>query len=51
MKREPEPERRDVALAALDAVRTIDQRDEAHDEALVSAFLCAAWPTLQAQNQ
>jgi hypothetical protein len=51
MTAEPEPGPRDVALAGVNAIREIDQTDEEHDDALVAAFLCAAWPTLRAQNQ
>jgi len=51
MKPEREPGPRDVALAGVNAIREIDETDYEHDEALVAAFLCAAWPTLRAQNQ
>jgi hypothetical protein len=47
-----EPERLpELAAAARDAARDIDQSTADDVEALVSAFLGAAWPTLQAQNQ
>ncbi len=51
MTPEREPGPHDVALAGFNAIREIDETDEQHDEALVAAFLCAAWPTLRAQNQ
>lgn len=49
--REPDPEPMQFASAVLIAVREIDEDDEEQLDALVSAFLCAAWPTLLAQNQ
>ena len=38
-------------MAGLVAIHEIGQRDERHDDALVAAFLSAAWPTALAQNQ
>jgi hypothetical protein len=51
MRPEREPEWREIAAAGVAAIRTIDRRDEASEEALLAAFLCAAWPSFQAQNQ
>jgi hypothetical protein len=53
---EPNPDRSHLDAAArvaatLVAARDIEQHDEQDIDALVSAFLCAAWPTAQAQNQ
>lgn len=47
--REPAPP--EIVLAGVRAVREIDQRDVQDVEALVYAFLCAAWPSTLAQNQ
>jgi hypothetical protein len=47
-----EPERLpDLAAAARDAARDIDQSTAVDLDALAAAFIGAAWPTLQAQNQ
>lgn len=51
MKDERELKPYDLALAGFSAIRQIDQTDAWQDEALASAFLCAAWPSLRAQNQ
>jgi hypothetical protein len=48
---ESDPSPREILLAGADAVREIDERSEQATEALLSAVLCAAWPTLLAQNQ
>jgi hypothetical protein len=47
---EPDPVP-NVAVAARTAVRDIDRSNAREDAQLVEAFLWAAWPTLQAQNQ
>jgi hypothetical protein len=50
--REPRPEKLVVpAAAARSALYAIDHNDERQVEGLVTDFLCAAWPTLLAQNQ
>ena len=43
----------EVSAAALLArvIRDIDQSTEAHRDVLLSALLCAAWPTRPAQDQ
>jgi hypothetical protein len=41
----------EVAFAGFNAIREIDQTDQAHEDALLAAFLCAAWPSVRAQNQ
>lgn len=51
MKREPDGEPSEIALAGFNAIREIDQDDDRYAEALAEAFLCAAWPSLRAQNQ
>jgi hypothetical protein len=51
MTPDQEPGPRGIILAGLRAVREIDQRDVEDIEALVYAFLCAAWPSRRAQNQ
>ena len=38
-------------MAGAVAVQDIDERSVRDAEALLSAVLCAAWPTLGAQNQ
>jgi hypothetical protein len=38
-------------VAGLTALQEIDERSNQETEALLSAVLCAAWPTLRAQNQ
>jgi hypothetical protein len=38
-------------MAGAVAVKDIDERTVRESEALLSAVLCAAWPTLAAQNQ
>jgi len=50
--RDPSPDNRKITVtAALSAVKAIDQSNPRQVDAHVAAFLCAAWPTLQAQNQ
>lgn len=51
LKPDRELTRREAALAASNAIDEIDDRDEQQDDALVAAFLCAAWPSALAQNQ
>jgi hypothetical protein len=51
MNPEREPGERDVVVAGFKAIREIDRSDCRRDDALVAAFLCAAWPSEQAQNQ
>ena len=46
-----DPAVNEVMLAGLSAIRVIDESDEWYHGALLSGFLCAAWPTLRAQNQ
>jgi hypothetical protein len=47
-----EPERLpELAAAARDAARDIDQSTADDLDVLAEAFMGAAWPTLQAQNQ
>jgi hypothetical protein len=46
-----EPEARQVMVAGFNAIHEIDESDALYNEALVSAFLSAAWPSLRAQNQ
>lgn len=48
---ESDPSPREIALAGVDAVHEIDERSDHATEALLSAVLSAAWPTLLAQNQ
>ena len=50
-KHESDPTPREVAIAGAVALREIDERTTQETEALLSAMLCAAWPTLRAQNQ
>ncbi len=50
-KHESEPSPREITVAGLTAARDIDERSTQEAEALLSAVLCAAWPTLHAQNQ
>ena len=38
-------------LAGFSAIREIDESDEWYHDALLSALMCAAWPTLRAQDQ
>jgi hypothetical protein len=44
-------ERESLVLAAQSAVQDIDRNDKCAIEIQVAAFLCAAWPTLDSQNQ
>ena len=46
-----DPTLNEAMLAGFSAIREIDESDEWYHGALLSAFLCAAWPTLRAQNQ
>jgi hypothetical protein len=45
------PDPREIANAGAEALREIEERSKEETEALMSAVLCAAWPTLLAQNQ
>lgn len=47
----PEPTPVALLLAGRNALREIDERDDRNTEALMSALLRAAWPTLRAQKQ
>ena len=40
-----------LAVAAFDAICEIDGRNEQEAEALLRAFVSAAWPSRLAQNQ
>jgi hypothetical protein len=40
-----------IVQAAHSAVEDINRHDKCAVEIQVAAFLCAAWPTLEAQNQ
>ena len=40
-----------LVLAARSAIRAIDSGEDGREQALCSAFLNAAWPSLRAQNQ
>jgi hypothetical protein len=40
-----------LVQAVRSAVQDIDRHDKCEIEVQVAAFLCAAWPTLEAQNQ
>lgn len=51
MREESEPTAQEIALAGIAAIVQIDDSDEADDASLVAAFLCAAWPSTQAQSQ
>jgi hypothetical protein len=51
MEPEREPIAHDVVSAGLSALRAIEESDEQRDDALLSAFLCAAWPSITAQRQ
>lgn len=46
-----DPDRGEIEVAGAKAVREIDQRTAQEAQGLLSAVLCAAWPSLQAQNQ
>lgn len=48
---ESDSNQRELELAGAVAVQDIDERSIRDTEALLSAVLCAAWPTLSAQNQ
>jgi hypothetical protein len=48
---ESDSNQRELELAGAVAVQDIDERSVRDTEALLSAVLCAAWPTLSAQNQ
>ena len=47
----PNPLPLGLVLAARSAVRDIASGEEGREQALCSAFLSAAWPSLRAQNQ
>jgi hypothetical protein len=51
MEPEREPIEHDVAVAGLSALRDIEECDEERADLLLSAFLCAAWPSITAQRQ
>jgi hypothetical protein len=40
-----------LVLAVQSAIEDIDRHDKCAIEVQVAAFLCAAWPTLDSQNQ
>jgi hypothetical protein len=48
---ESDSNQRELEMAGAVAVQDIDERSLRESEALLSAVLCAAWPTLVAQNQ
>jgi hypothetical protein len=48
---ESDSNQRELEMAGAVAVQDIDERSLRESEALLSAVLCAAWPTLAAQNQ
>ena len=50
-KHESDPSPREITVAGQTAARDIEERSTQEAEALLSAVLCAAWPTLRAQNQ
>jgi hypothetical protein len=50
----PDPEPLDGASAAALVARVVcelDRRDEREDDVLLSALLCAAWPSSRCQHQ
>jgi hypothetical protein len=51
--RDRSPDKREaIVLAVRSAVADIDAADKCEiDVQVVAAFLCAAWPTLESQNQ
>ncbi len=50
--RDGSPNEREVLVMAVQtAIAEIDRNDECAIDAHVAAFLCAAWPTLDSQNQ
>jgi hypothetical protein len=50
--RDRSPDKReDIVLAVRSALADIDQADNCAIDVHVAAFLCAAWPTLESQNQ
>jgi hypothetical protein len=51
MEPERDPIEHDLASAGLSALREIEECDEEKADALLSAFLCAAWPSIIAQRQ
>jgi hypothetical protein len=51
MKPDRQPRGNEVARAGFNAIREIDRSEEQDVQALVAAFLCAAWPSIRAQNQ
>jgi hypothetical protein len=50
-RHESNSNQRELEMAAAVAVQDIEERSVRDSEALLSAVLCAAWPTLAAQNQ
>jgi hypothetical protein len=50
-RHESDSNQRELELAGAVAVQDIDERGVRDTEALLSAVLSAAWPTLRAQNQ
>jgi hypothetical protein len=50
-RHESDSNQRELERAGALAVQDIDARSRQDGEALLSAVLCAAWPTLAAQNQ
>ena len=51
MEPERDPIEHDVASAGRSALQEIEACDEQTADALLSAFLCAAWPSVIAQRQ
>jgi hypothetical protein len=50
--RDRSPNEREVLVMAVQtAIGEIDRNEESTTELKVAAFLCAAWPTLESQNQ
>jgi hypothetical protein len=50
-RQDSDPSPNDIEVAGIIAVHEIDQRSWEDTDALLSAVLCAAWPSLHAQNQ
>jgi len=52
LRRDPNSERSEaLRFAALRALREIEEMDDRAAESLMTALMCAAWPTLWAQSQ
>jgi hypothetical protein len=50
--RDRSPDKREaIILAVRSALADIDRADECEIDVQVAAFLCAAWPTVESQNQ